>query len=82
MRLRTTNPVESTFATVHQRTTRTTNGMSRATFLGLAFKRAQEAEKIWRRIRGIERIADLPAGMVFQDGVPTPDSPERQQMAA
>jgi len=83
MHLRTTNPVESTFATVRQRTTRTKNCLSRATFLGLAFKLVQEAEKSWRRIRGIERIADLLAGMVFQDGVPTPDSPsERQQMAA
>jgi len=83
MHLRTTNPVESTFATVRQRTTRTKNCMSRATFLGLAFKLVHQAEKSWRRIRGIERIADLLAGMVFQDGVPTPDSPsERQQMAA
>lgn len=83
MHLRTTNPVESTFATVRQRTTRTKNCMSRATFLGLAFKLVKEAKKSWRRIRGIERIADLLAGMVFQDGVPAPDSPsERQQMAA
>ena len=83
MHLRTINPVESTFATVRQRTTRTKNGMSRATFLGLAFKLVQEAEKNWRRIRGVERIGDLVAGIVFKDGIPAPDSPpERQQMAA
>lgn len=83
MRLRTTNPVESTFATVRQRTTRTKNCVSRATFLGLAFKLVQEAQKSWRRIRGTERIADLLAGMVFKDGVPAPDNPpERQPMAA
>ena len=80
--LRTTNPIESTFATVRQRTTRTKNCVSRATFLGLAFKLVQEAQKHWRRIRGVERIAELLAGMVFKDGVPVPDDPpERQRMA-
>ena len=83
MHLRTTNPIESTFATVRQRTTRTKNCVSRATFLGLAFKLVQQAQKRWRRIRGVERIAELLAGMVFKDGVPVPDDPpERQRMAA
>jgi transposase-like protein len=83
MHLRTTNPIESTFATVRQRTTRTKNCVSRATFLGLAFKLVQEAQKSWRRIRGIERIAELLAGMVFKDGIPAPDDPpERQRLAA
>jgi transposase-like protein len=81
--LRTTNPVESTFATVRQRTTRTKNCVSRATFLGLAFKLVQEAQKHWRRIRGAERIDELLQGMVFRDGVPAPDNlPERQRLAA
>jgi transposase-like protein len=81
--LRTTNPVESTFATVRQRTTRTKNCVSRATFLGLAFKLVQEAQKNWRRIRGAERIDELLQGMVFRDGVPAPDNlPERQRLAA
>lgn len=52
--LRTTNPIESTFATVRHRTARTKNCVSRATFLGLAFKLVQEAEKSWCRIRGME----------------------------
>jgi transposase-like protein len=83
MHLRTTNPIESTFATVRQRTTRTKNCVSRASFLGLAFKLVQQAQKRWRRIRGVERIAELLAGMVFKDGVPVPDDPpERQRMAA
>jgi hypothetical protein len=68
---------------VRQRTTRTKNCVSRATFLGLAFKLVQEAQKSWRRIRGIERIAELLKGMVFKDGVPAPDNPpERQRLAA
>lgn len=83
LHLRTTNPIESTFATVRHRTTRTKNCVSRSTFLGLAFKLVQEAEKSWRRIRGVDRLADLVKGMVFKDGVPAPDSPpERQRMAA
>jgi transposase-like protein len=49
--LRTTNPIESTFATVRHRTTRTRNCVSRPTFLGLAFKLIEEAEKAWRRMK-------------------------------
>ena len=81
--LRTTNPIESTFATVRHRTTRTKNCVSRSTFPGLAFKLIQEAEKSWRRIRGVERIAELLAGTVFRDGVPAPvDDPQQQRLAA
>ena len=81
--IRTTNPIESTFATVRHRTTRTRNCVSRSTFLGLAFKLIQEAEKSWRRIRGVERISELPGGMVFRDGVPaTEDETEQQRFAA
>ena len=82
MHLRTTNPVESTFATVRHRSTRTKNCVSRASFLGLAFKLVQEAEKSWRRIRGIERIAHLLKGMVFRDGIPVPDDPPAQRRMA
>lgn len=81
--LRTTNPIESTFATVRHRTTRTKNCVTRSTFLGLAFKLVQEAQKSWRRIRAVERIAELLAGTVFRDGVPAPvDDPEQQRLAA
>jgi transposase-like protein len=83
LHLRTTNPIESTFATVRHRSTRTKNCVSRATFLGLAFKLVQEAQKSWRRIRGAERIAELLGGTVFKDGVPAPDNPpEPQRIAA
>ena len=81
--LPTTNPIESTFATVRHRTPRTKNCVTRSTFLGLAFKLVQEAEKSWRRIRGVERIAELLSGTVFKDGVPvTPDDMQQQQVAA
>jgi transposase-like protein len=80
--LRTTNPVESTFATVRHRTTRTKNCVSRSTFLGLAFKLVQEAEKTWRRIRGHERIAELMEGVVFKDGEPMREKEQEQQQCA
>ena len=80
--LRTTNPIESTFATVRHRTTRTRNCVSRATFLGLAFKLVEEAEKSWRRIRGAERIELLLKGIPFKDGIAVQDNPPPQQNLA
>jgi putative transposase len=81
--LRTTNPIESTFATVRHRTTRTRNCVSRPTFLGLAFKLIESAEQSWRRIRAPEKIASLLGGISFKDGLPVTDStPAQQPLAA
>lgn len=80
--LRTTNPIESTFATVRHRTTRSRNCLSRATFLGLAYKLMEEAEKSWRRIRGADKIEALLAGVPFKDGMPAQDDPPEQQKLA
>lgn len=80
--LRTTNPIESTFATVRHRTTRTRNCVTRATFLGLAFKLMEEAEKSWRRIKGAERIELLLKGIPFKDGEAVLDNPPLQQELA
>jgi transposase-like protein len=81
--LRTTNAIESTFATVRHRTTRTRNCVSRPTFLGLAFKLIEEAEKTWRRINGPEQIKLLLEGIVFRDGEPVQgDQPGQQKLAA
>jgi putative transposase len=77
--LRTTNPIESTFATVRHRTSRTKNCVSRTTFLGLAFKLTEEAAKTWRRIRAPEKVAELLAGARYEDGIPVPDDPPEQQ---
>ena len=71
--LRTTNAIESTFATVRHRTTRTRNCVSRPTFLGLAFKLIEEAEKTWRRINSPEKIKLLLEGIAFKDGEPVQD---------
>ena len=84
--LRTTNPIESTFATVRHRTSRTKNCVTRSTFLGLAFKMAEEAAKTWRRIRAPEKVAELLGGARYEDGIPVPDDPldtaEQQRDAA
>jgi transposase-like protein len=81
--VRTTNPIESTFATVLHRTTRARNYLSRTTFLGLAFKLMEEAEKSWRKIRGADKLKPLLDGVPFKDGLPAPDNlPEQQELAA
>lgn len=80
--LRTTNPIESTFATVRHRTTRTRNGLSRPTFLGLAFKLIEEAEKAWRKICGVDKIEPLLNGIPFKDGIQVQNNPPEQQKLA
>jgi len=67
--IRTSNPIESTFATVRHRTERTKGCVSRASLLGLIFKLAMSAENNWRRLRGFERLGELVAGVKFVDGI-------------
>jgi transposase-like protein len=69
LHLRTTNPIESSFATIRHRADRTRGCVSRATLLGLVFKLAMSAEKNWRRVRGFEYLADVVRGVKFVDGV-------------
>jgi hypothetical protein len=64
------------------RTTRTRNCVSRATFLGLAFKLIEEAEKSWRKIRGADKIEALLNGLPFKDGILVHDNPPEQQKLA
>jgi putative transposase len=84
--LRTTHPIESSFATIRHRTTRTKNCVSRNTLLGLVFQLALTAEKGWRRIRGFKQLPDVVNGIQFQDGIAVIREPEsieeRQQIAA
>lgn len=84
--IRTTNPIESSFATIRHRTTRTKNCVSRNTLLGLVFQLALTAEKSWRKIRGFKRLPDVIEGVPFQDGIAVIREPEKteetQQMAA
>ena len=67
--IRTTNPIESTFATVRLRTDKTKNCGSRNTILAMVFKLTQSAQKRWHRIRGFEYMADVVRGVKFVNGV-------------
>jgi putative transposase len=66
--IRTTNPIESTFATVRLRTAKTKGCGSRAATLSMAFKLCREAEKSWRRLGGTKWIAMVLEGKRFVDG--------------
>lgn len=67
--IRTTNPIESTFATVRHRTNKTRNCVSRKTILAMVYKLVQSAQKRWYRLRGFEFLADVIAGVKFTDGI-------------
>ena len=67
--LRTTNPIESTFATVKHRTRRSRNCFSRNTIISATYKLFLEAEKRWRPLRGKNRIAQVINMEKFIDGV-------------
>ena len=66
--IRTTNPIESTYATVRLRTKKTKGCGSRQATLTMVFKLALEAEKTWRRLTGHKQIALVMAGRKFVDG--------------
>jgi putative transposase len=66
--LRTTNPIESAFATIRLRHRRTKgNGTSKMS-LAMMFKLAQATQKRWRRLNGHEQLNPLLQGRVFVDG--------------
>jgi transposase-like protein len=67
--LRTTNPIESTFATVRNRTKVTKGPGSRAAGLAMAFKLIQAAQDRWRSGKAPHLVALVRAGAVFRDGV-------------
>ena len=66
--LRTTNPIESTFATIRLRHRRTKGSGSRRTSLAMIFKLAESASKKWRRLRGYEKLSLVIEGKTFKDG--------------
>ena len=67
--LRTSNPIESTFATVRQRTSKTKGSGSRKATLAMVYKLAMSAEKRWRRLNGYEHLGALIKGVQFKDGL-------------
>ena len=67
--LRTTNVIESAFATVRHRTVRTKGCLSNKTALAMIFKLAEAAEKSWRRLDGHNLLPKLLLGVKFADGI-------------
>lgn len=74
--LRTTNPIESTFATVRLRTHKTKGCLSRKTALAMVFKLAQTAQRTWRQLNGSKQIGHLIEGIKFRDGEPVQNTAE------
>ncbi len=67
--IRTSNPIESSFATIRHRTDQTQGCGSRKTVLTMIFKLGQCAEQRWRRIRGFHHLAKVITGVRFNDGI-------------
>ena len=67
--LRTTNPIESTFATVRHRTVRSKGCLSNKTALAMVFKLAQAAQNSWRRLDGHNLLPKLIVGVKFIDRI-------------
>jgi transposase-like protein len=80
--IRTTNPIESVFATVRLRTTRTKNCGSRNTTLAMAFKLVETAQKRWQRLRGYKHLADVIRGVKFTNGIKQEENSDQKQEAA
>ena len=67
--IRTSNPIESAFATIRQRTKRSKGCLTRDGMLHMMFKLGQCAEKNWRRLRGFDYLGKLVTGIKFKDGI-------------
>ena len=67
--IRSTNPIESTFATVRLGTTKTKGCLSRNTALAMVFKLLLSAKKKWRRLDRSDHLAEVIQGVTFKDGI-------------
>ena len=75
--LRTTNPIESTFATVRLRTKRSRSCGNRDTTLSMVFKLLQSAQKRWKRIKGFDQLKLVVNNVQFRDGIEVDDQSDR-----
>lgn len=80
--IRTTNPIESTFATVRHRSDQAKGCVSRQTMLAMIYKLGMSAEKRWQRIRGFSHLAKVIRGVKFKDGMEMNDNTEDARIAA
>ena len=69
LHIRTTNPIESTFATLRHRTKRVKGAFSKESVLAMMLQLALEAQKRWHRITAVEKLGQLIEGVQFVDGV-------------
>ncbi|PIK73358.1 IS256 family transposase, partial [Methylobacterium frigidaeris] len=76
--LRTTNPIESVFATVRHRTVRTKGALSPTTAKLMVFKLVMAAAKTWRRLKGENQLPKVVAGVIFRDGTEVTASPDHR----
>ena len=67
--VRTTNPIESSFATVRLRTIKTKGCLSRKTALAMTFKLILSAKRKWRKLNGANQLPELIRGVPFKDGI-------------
>ncbi len=79
--IRTTNPVESTLATVRLRTHKTRGCLSRVTAMTMVFKLIQSAQKRWRRLNASDCLKDVILGVEFRDGVRADAQTEQEDQA-
>lgn len=77
--LRTSNPIESTFATVRHRTIRAKGCLSNKTALAMVFKLVDAAQKSWRRLDGHNHLPKLIHGVRFTDGIEVAANPASSQ---
>ena len=75
--LRTSNPIESVFATVRHRTMRTKGALSQKTAKLMVFKLVQAAAKTWHRLKGANQLPMVIEGATFTDGVADADTENR-----
>jgi putative transposase len=73
--LRTSNPIESVFATVRHRTVRTKGALSQDTARLMVFKLVMAAARTWRRLKGENQLPKVVQGVTFRDGVEVTDTP-------
>ena len=73
--LRTSNPIESVFATVRHRTVRTKGALSRDTARLMVFKLVMAAAKTWRRLKGENQLPKVVQGVRFRNGVEVSEAP-------
>jgi transposase-like protein len=75
--LRTSNPIESVFATVRHRTVRSKGALSQDTARLMVFKLVMAAAKTWRRLKGENQLPKVVAGVTFRNGVEVANTPEQ-----